>query len=179
MNFNPKEVWQIVRVIAGGDTRNHTSPNIMRMQLPNRELETTDAEKTSVFDPHFHRVFNNHRPIDWPVLDNIKKKDVTNELDHPISWYEIKKSTTKLANDKAHGLNSVPPNAIKALDEVNLSWLLLFYNQLWNSQADFDKFHEGQVVPVPQKGNTFNSNKWRGVNLMDTGNSIYISILCG
>ena len=43
------------------------------------------------------------------------------ELDHPISWDEINKATTELANDKAPGLNGVPPNAIKALDDTNLS----------------------------------------------------------
>ena len=51
------------------------------------------------------------------------------ELDQTISWYEMKKSTTKLANDKAPGLNGVPLNEFKALDDANLSWLLLLYNQ--------------------------------------------------
>ena len=60
------------------------------------------------------------------------------ELDQPISWNEIKKSTTKLANNKSTGLNSVPPNVFKALDDANLSWLLLFYNQFWHIQADFE-----------------------------------------
>ena len=59
------------------------------------------------------------------------------ELDQPISWYDIKKSTTKLANDKAPGLNGVPTNAFKSLDEENLFWILLFYNQFWHSQDDF------------------------------------------
>ena len=72
----------------------------MRMRLPNGKLETTDAENASVFGPQFHRVFNYNRLIDWPVLYKIKQREVMEELDHPISWYEIKKSTTKLANDK-------------------------------------------------------------------------------
>ena len=81
------------------------------------------------------------------------------ELGHKISWDEIKKSTTKLANEKAPGLNGVPSNAFKALDDANLSWLLLFYNQLWHSQADFDEWNKGQVVPVPKKFNTTDPNK--------------------
>ena len=101
------------------------------------------------------------------------------ELDQPISWDEIKKATTNLANDKAPGLNGVPPNAFKALNDANISWLLLLYNQFWHSQSDFDKWHEVQVVPVPKKGDTTDPNKWRGVNLMDIGNKIYISIMCG
>ena len=62
----------------------------MWMRLPKWELATTDAENSSVFGPHFHRVFNNHRPIDWYVLDKTKKINFMYKLDHPISWYEIK-----------------------------------------------------------------------------------------
>ena len=96
----------------------------MSMCLPNRELLMTDAENASVFGSHFQRVFNNHISIDWPVIEKIKKIDLTKELDHPISWNNIKKSTTKLAKYKSPGLNGVPPYAFKALDEENLSWLL-------------------------------------------------------
>ena len=129
MRFKPKEAWESVRVLSGGDKRHHASPTVMRMRLPNGELATTDVENASLFGPHFHRVFNNHRLIDWPVLDKIKQREVIDKLNHPISWNEIKKSTTKLSNDKAPGLNGVPPNEFKALDDANLSWILLFYNQ--------------------------------------------------
>ena len=57
----------------------------MWMRLPKWELATTDAENSSVFGPHFHRVFNNHRPIDWTVLDKINQIEVMDELDHSIS----------------------------------------------------------------------------------------------
>ena len=151
----------------------------MRMRLPNGALATTDAENASVFGPQFHRVFNYHRLIDWPVLYKIKQREVMEELDHPISWYEIKKPTTKLANNKAPGINGVPPNEFKALDDIKLYWILLFYNQFWHSQADFDEWHEGQVVPVPNKGDTSDPKKWREIPLMNISNNIYSSIMCG
>ena len=125
------------------------------MGLTNGELATTDAENSFVFGPHFHRVFKYCRLIDWPVLDKIKQVEVMEKLYHHISWHEINKATNKLANDKETGLNCVPPNAFKALDNLNLSWLLLFYNQLWHRQADFDEWQKGQVVPVPKKGDTY------------------------
>ena len=104
-------------------------------------MAKTDAENASVFGPHFHRVFNNHRPIYWPVLDNIKQRYVMEELDHPISWDDIKTSTTKLSNNKAPVLNGVPPNAFKALNDVNLSWILLSYNQFYHGQDGFGECH--------------------------------------
>ena len=61
------------------------------MRLPNGELEMTDEENSSVFVPHFDRVFNNNILIDWLVLDKIKQRDVIEELDHPISWENMKK----------------------------------------------------------------------------------------
>ena len=133
MRFNYKEAWESVRVLSGVDTSHHASPTFMWMRLPNGELEMTDAENVSVFGPHFHRVFNNHKPIDWPVLDKIKQREVMGKLDQPTSWDETKKSTTTLANDKAPGLNGVLPNAFKALDNANLSWLILsFFLLIWS-----------------------------------------------
>ena len=99
------------------------------------------------------------------------------ELDQPISWDYINKSTTNYV--KSPGLNDVPSNAFKALDDANLSWILLFYNQFWHNQADFDECYEGQVVHVPKKGDTTDPNKWIGFTLMDSGNNIYSSIICG
>ena len=75
------------------------------------------------------------------MLDKINQRDLMEELDQYISWYNINKSTTKLAKDKAPEINSVPPDSFKSLGDTNLSWLLIFYNQLWNSQSEFDKFH--------------------------------------
>ena len=49
-----------------------------------------DVENASIFDPHFYWVFNNHRQIDWPVLYKISQKEVTEELDPPISWAKKK-----------------------------------------------------------------------------------------
>ena len=100
------------------------------MCLPDVELATTDAENASVFGPHFDIVFNNHRPIEWTVLYNIKQIYVMEELYPPNSWYKIKKSTPKLENDKEPGLNDVLTNTFKALNNENLTWLLIFYNQI-------------------------------------------------
>ena len=42
MRFNPKEEWESVRVISGGDTSHHSSPTVMQMRLLNGEMATTD-----------------------------------------------------------------------------------------------------------------------------------------
>ena len=81
------------------------------MRLPTGKLATADKEKAEVLGPHFEKLFNNHRPIEWEVINEIKQLQTMNELNKPISWAELKTAIAKLANDKAPGLNKVPPNA--------------------------------------------------------------------
>ena len=85
------------------------------MRLPTGKLATTDKENAEVLGPHFKKVFNNHRPIEWEVIKKIKQCQTINELNKPISLAELKTEIAKLANDKAPGLNKVPPNTFKLL----------------------------------------------------------------
>ena len=91
---------------------------------------------------------------------------------------KIKRAVAKLANDKSAGLNKIPPDAYKALSYQNLDVLHNFFNTYWREEIDFKEWHEGQVVPVPKGGDLSDSNKWRGINLMDMGSKIFSSILC-
>ena len=49
----------------------------------------------------------------------------------PLSWDKLKSAVTKLTNDKVPGLNKVPTNAFKALNNDNLTHLLDFFNKYW------------------------------------------------
>ena len=63
----------------------------MRLRLPNGNLATTNAENALILAPHLERVYTNHRPVNWPALDDIKQRDTVEGIDHPIEWEEIKK----------------------------------------------------------------------------------------
>ena len=161
MSFNPKAAWESVKILTGGTTSHHAKPTIMRMRLPTGKLDTTDKENAEVLGPHFEKVFYNHRPIEWKVINNIKQRQTMHELNKPISWAELKTAIAKLANDKAPGLNKMPPNAFKSLSNANLAHLLIFFNQYWEGEADFSEWHEGQLVPVPKSGDLSDLNKCR------------------
>ena len=156
----------------------HKALTVMRFKLTNRNLAVTDAENASILGPHFKRVYTNHWKIDWTLLDDILQRMTMMELDTKITWEELKKAVTELANGKYPGLNEVPPDAFKALSEKNLSFPLDFLNAFWNEETNFDEWHEGQVIPVPKSGDLSDPNKWRGVTPMDFGSKIFSSILC-
>ena len=87
-------------------------------------------------------------------------------------------AVVELTNDKAPGLNNVPPNAFKAMDEDSLLHHFNFIVKFWEDGMDYVEWHEGQVVPVPKCGDLSNPNKWRGVNLMDIGTKVFRSMRC-
>ena len=90
----------------------------------------------------------------------------------------MKQAITKLSNGKSPGLNNVPTDILKALDDQNILTLMNFFNHYWLEESDFTEWHEGQLVPVPKSEDLSGPKKWRGVTMMDTGSKILCSILC-
>ena len=131
MRFNTKEAWKSVKIISGGETSHHENPTITRMRLPDGNTAKTDAQNAYVLGPQFSKVFCADRPIGWSALDEVRQRDVTQEIYQPISWDELKAAVTNLTNDKAPGLNKLPHNAFKALNNDNLTHLLDFFNKYW------------------------------------------------
>ena len=81
------------------------------------------------------------------------------ELDTLISCEELKQAVTNLSNGKSPGLNDVPPDAFKALDEQNLFTLLKMFNSYWLEETDFTQWHEGQLLRAPKSGDLSDLNK--------------------
>ena len=69
MSFNPKAAWENVKILNGCTTSHHAKPTIMRVRLPTGKIAKTDKENAEVLGPHFEKVFNNHRPIEWKVIN--------------------------------------------------------------------------------------------------------------
>ena len=76
--------------------------------------------------PHLEKVYRNHQPVHWSALQGLLQRTSMLKLDSIISWEEVKQEVTKLSNRKSPGLNIVPPDALKALDNQNLLTLLEF-----------------------------------------------------
>ena len=84
-----------------------------------------------------------------------------------------------MTNDILTGLNKVPPKSFKSLNDDNLTHLLDFFKKCCLEETDFYEWHEGQIIPVPKSEDLYNTNKCRGVALMDIGAKIFTSIPCG
>ena len=97
----------------------------------------------------------------------------------PLSWDKLKLALTKLTNNKAPGLNKLPPNSFKSLNNGNLTHLLDFFNKYWIEETDPDECNKVPIMPVPKSGDLSDPKKWNGVTLKHIGENIFSSILCG
>jgi hypothetical protein len=87
----------------------------MAMQLPDRSFASNSKQNMSVFGPHFTKVYNNHQPVDFEVLNHIPQHKTLLEIDSPITFSEVNKAINKLNAGKSPGLNGIPLEGLKAM----------------------------------------------------------------
>ena len=123
MRMNPRLAWGNIRTLTGGESAHHKRVINMAMKLPDGSLATNSKENMSVFAPHFSNVYNNHRPVDFEILNKIQQREVMTSIDSPITYEEVNAAINKLNAGKAPGLNGVPPEALKAMGtEMTDTW---------------------------------------------------------
>eukprot|EP00978_Attheya_sp_CCMP212_P032042 scaffold123373_cov40-Attheya_sp.AAC.1 len=83
MKFDPKTAWLAIREIQAGFVGHHTSQFDMKMRKEDGELARSDSENADVMAGHFKKVFNNHRPIDLSVLDELEQREIISSLGDP------------------------------------------------------------------------------------------------
>ncbi len=118
MRINPRLAWENIRILTGGETAHHKMTINMAMKMEDSTLASKAKENMSVFGMHFHKVINNHRPVDMTVLDLIQQKPCLDAIDTPNTFREIKAAINKLRKGKSLGLNGIPPEALKAMNDT-------------------------------------------------------------
>ena len=96
MSINPRLAWENIRILTGNETAHHKTNLNMSMRLASGELASNAKENMSVFGLHFTNVLNNHRPVDYSVLDLLEQKPCMTSIDNPITFSEVKKAINKL-----------------------------------------------------------------------------------
>ena len=139
MPFNPKESWESIGRLTGGESSHHTSPKVIQMRLSSGNISENDEENVSLFANHFKKVLNNHKPTDKTVINKINLRGVMEELDDPSLWTEYTCAIQELNNDKSPGINGVPPNAFKSMLEGNLRHHFNFITEFWEEKVNFEE----------------------------------------
>ncbi len=159
MRVNPRLAWEYICIITGGKTAHHKKLVNMVMQFPDGSLASSSNNNMAVFGPHFERVFSNHQPVDFSILDLIPQQEQLMEIDHPITFSEVDKAINKLKPGKALGLNGIPPEAYKAFERRMRLWIHHYVGQFFDGTRDYYGWNKSQCIPIPKKGDIADPNK--------------------
>jgi hypothetical protein len=99
------------------------------------------------------------------------KKPCLNAIDAPITFSEVKAAINKLIKGKSLGLNHIPPEALKAMNDTPRQIVHKHVSDFFEGKADHEGWHKSQCIPVPKMGDLSGPNKWQGIMLMKTAKS--------
>ncbi len=177
MRMNPCLAWKNIRILTGGETAHHRMTINMAMKMEDVTLASNAKENMSVFGMHFHKVLNNHRPVDTTVLDLIQQKTHLNAINMLITFREVKAAINKLKKGKSPRLNGIPPEAIKAMNDTPQQIVHKHVLEFFKGKVDHEGWHNSQCIPVPKKGDLSDPNKWQGIMLMDMCSKVFSLVL--
>ena len=94
MSMDPCLAWENIRILTGGKTAHHKTNLNMSMHLASGEFASNAKEKMSVFGVHFTNVLNNHRHVNYSVLNLLKQKPRMTSINKPITFSKVKRALT-------------------------------------------------------------------------------------
>ncbi len=147
------------------------------MRLASGEFASNAKENMSVFGLHFTNVLNNHRPVDYSVLNLLEQKPYMTSIDNPITFSKVKKDINKLKKGKSPGLNGIPPEALKSMYNSPRRIVHRHVCEFFEGKVDHEGWHRSQSIPVPKKGDLSDPNKWQGIMLMDMCSKVFSSVM--
>jgi len=177
MRFYPGLGWKSVYILSDGDSAHHKKPKTRSLWKADGTLTQNDEEEAEIWDPHFTKVFNNKRDVNWKVLEELSQFDTEHVLDSNLTYSEFEKALDGLANGKLPGENNVSPDVIKALKEDNRLWLYHWIIEFWEGRQDYESWHSGLLVIIQKAGKAKDDpNNYRGVNfVMDIISKVLLS----
>ena len=171
-----KDARSVVNKLKEWIQGHHVTPNITRFKKDDETYTETDEEKLEILSTHFEKVFNSDVNIDWSILSEINQKPVFKIIDITLQFNKFTFLINKLTLHRAAVKNCISPNAIKALDKENKTFLFEICSDFFENKKDIEEWQIGVLKILPKKGDLSNPNNWRGINLLDVVSKV-ISIV--
>ena len=89
MQFSSAAAWKSVKILSAGQSSHLKQVRSMSLEMPDGSLAKNDKDNAAVLGPHFNKVFNNQREVDWSVLDELTQYTTIHELARDISYAEF------------------------------------------------------------------------------------------
>lgn len=161
---NTRNVFQCIKKITGSFS--NTPP----IKDANGQILSTEQQQLERWMQHFER--NNTEDVWTPCAES------NNELQAPPSEEEVKTAIQKLKNNKASGIDNIPPELIKCNINMSSRYLTPIIQDIWRTGTIPDSWKEGLIIPIPKKGGDLRECKnWRPITLLNTITKVLAMII--
>ena len=89
----------------------------------------------------------------------------------------MERAIIQLKNRKSEGVDNIPPEGIKAMDNISFNSLHHLINRIWNEEQTPDDWRNGLLVKLPKEGVLSLCNNWRGITLLSIPSKIICSVI--
>ena len=161
---SPKEYWNLIKMINNNGKENKTS----------------DIDSLTWFN-YFKKLSNktssNRDEQDIKNLINGFAESTNDILDNLIAEEEVDKAVKLLKNKKAHGLDSITNEMIKASLPVLGTSLVKLFNLILSSGFYPSSWCDGFIVPIFKSGDRIEPSNYRGITVSSCFGKLFSVIL--
>jgi len=98
-------------------------------------------------------------------------------LDRDFNIVDLKSAIKCLKLNKAPGLDGIPNEFFKFLNDTNLEYILNLFNEIYNKCEIPDVFREAIIFPLHKKGDTSEVSNFRGISFLPCLYKLFTQLL--
>lgn len=176
--FTPlKEIWGQVRAFSSRRNQIGAFPQVIidntAISEPYNVVNAfakhfADISATAIYSPQVHQALvNKTRSLDF-------SSDNSESYNAPFTMRELQLSLAKASENTSVGPDGLPYSFFSNLDELNLSTLLIAFNNLWQDHTFPNEWLQGTIIPILKPGkNRQLINSYRPISLTNCGCKIF------
>lgn len=181
IDHNPFDAWKALEMLQKGISHHHSDSSSKYVKLRKEDGTLTDIPKEQVqIHANFFgkEIFGRQASYDQRSIDDLPQHFINTSIDNPIDENELNNALKHAKNRKAPGLNGIPVEYYKLLDEDNRKPILKILNAYFLQPSyDIPDWHNVTLKLLPKKGDLSLPKNYRPISLLDVLSKILSYIL--
>ena len=168
--FDSKTLYDITKKLSKQKTSSTT-----HIKDSQGNLLTTTEEQQARWVEHFSAVLNRPPPVvEADVPTNTPILDINTA---PPDKDEIKKAINSLKTGKAAGPDDIPPEALKATNDISSAMMENLLKKVWTTETVPEDWKDGHLTVLPKKGDLTICDNSRGIMLLSVPGKVMCKVI--
>ena len=119
-------------------------------------------------------MLNHEEPSNLPEIEPNHELNIRTGC---IKRVEIKNAMKKLKSGRAAGCDNMPPEAIKAGDDMSEEVLLDLFTRIWNEEQVPEEWRKDLLIKLPKISDLSFCKNWHGIMLLNMASKVFRRVI--